>query len=349
MKAITVNPGHRDSARLDDWPEPELSEGTVLLQTIAVGVCGTDRELLLGGHGAPPPGQRRLVVGHESLARVVSAPEHAGLEPGQLIVAIVRRPDPVPCDECAVGEWDMCTNGLYTEHGIKGRHGFARERFRMDPPFIVPVDTTLGVAGVLLEPTSIVAKAWDHIDRIAARSRWRPQRALVLGAGPVGLLAALLGILRGLQVQVFDQATTGPKPALVESLGARYSTGDVGSACSQVDVLLECTGAPQLIFEAMRCVAPNGVVCLTGISSGRRTMVVDAASLNNELVLENNVVFGTVNANRLHYDQAARALARADRAWLSRLITRSVPLDRWHEAYEPAADDVKTILRFHPL
>ena len=346
MKAITIGPGEPESARLEDWPEPDLSEGGVLLETIAVGVCGTDRELLRGAYGAAPTGQHRLVIGHESVARVVTAPDTAGLETGQLAVAIVRRPDPVPCDECAVGEWDMCRNGLYTEHGIKGRHGFARERFRMDPPFIVPIESTLDVRGVLLEPASIVAKAWDHIDRIAARSRWQPRRALVLGAGPVGLLAALLGTLRGLAVHVIDRVTTGTKPALVESLGARYSTGPVSTACSQVDVVLECTGAPQLVFEAMRCVAPNGIVCLTGLSSGRRTITVDAGALNNELVLENNVVFGTVNANRLHYDQAARALARADRDWLNALITRRVPLERWRDAYEPAPDDVKTIVQF---
>jgi threonine dehydrogenase-like Zn-dependent dehydrogenase len=162
----------------------------------------------------------------------------------------------------------------------------------------------------------------------------------------VGLLAAWLGVLRRLEVHVLDRVTSGPKPALVETLGAAYHTGAVRDACDEVDILLECTGAPQLLFDAMRSVAANGIVCLAGVSSGHRVVRVDAAALNNELVLENNVVFGTVNANRLHYDQAAHALAAADRPWLERLITRRVPLDRWDEAYEPAADDVKTILQF---
>ena len=214
---------------------------------------------------------------------------------------------------------------------------------------LVPVDRGLGVCGTLLEPASIVAKAWDQIDRIGSRSRWTPRRALVLGAGPVGLLAALFGRLRNLDVHVFDRVTTGPKPQLVAALGATYHTGTVAANCVNVDVALECTGAAPLVFDAMRCVAPNGIVCLTGVSSGRRTLKVDAGGLNNELVLENNVVFGTVNANRLHYAQAAEALSKADRAWLQQLITRRVSLADWGRAFEPQVGDVKTLLMFASL
>jgi threonine dehydrogenase-like Zn-dependent dehydrogenase len=346
MKAITVQPRRAGSVRLDEISEPDAAEGVVLVETLVVGVCGTDREIIDGTYGTTPPGGDRLVLGHESLGRIVSAPPESGLAAGDLAVAIVRRPDPVPCEACAVGEWDMCRNGRYTEHGIKGLHGFCRERFRADVPFVVAIDPKLGVTGVLLEPASIVAKAWDHIDRIGSRSRWTPRRVLVLGAGPVGLLASLLATLRGLEVHVLDRVTTGPKPDLVRALGAMYHIGTVERACTQVDILLECTGAPRLVLDAMHCVAPTGIVCLTGVSSGHRVIGVDAAALNNELVLENNVVFGTVNANRLHYEQAARALANADRRWLSGLITRRIPLDDWRAAYQPAWDDVKTVLEF---
>jgi threonine dehydrogenase-like Zn-dependent dehydrogenase len=243
----------------------------------------------------------------------------------------------------------MCRNGRYTEHGIKELDGFCRDRLRAHESSLIRLDPALGICGVLMEPASIVAKAWDQIDRIGARSRWTPHRVLVLGAGPVGLLAALFGTLRNLDVHVLDRLTTGPKPELVASLGAAYHTGTVAAACPEVDVVLECTGAAPLVFDAMRCVAPNGIVCLTGVSSGRRTLTVDAAGLNNELVLENNVVFGSVNANRQHYAQAADALANADRGWLERLITRRVPIDEWPRAYEPAAGDVKTILAFARL
>lgn len=346
MKAVTVRPGRVGTVALDDVPEPTASDGAVLVETVAVGVCGTDREIVSGTHGSAPPGRERLVLGHEALGRVLEAPADSGLRTGDLVVPIVRKPDPVPCDHCAVGEWDMCRNGRYTEHGIKALDGFARERFRADVGFTVKVDPALGLGAVLLEPASVVAKAWDHIDRIGDRSRWTPKRALVLGAGPIGLLAALFGVLRRLDVHVLDRVTTGPKPQLVEQLGATYHTGHVSDVCADVDVVVECTGAPQLVFDAMHCVAPTGIVCLTGVSSGRRSLSIDGAALNNELVLENNVIFGSVNANRRHYEMGADALAQADSGWLHRLITRRVPLARWAEAYRPAPADVKTVLEF---
>jgi threonine dehydrogenase-like Zn-dependent dehydrogenase len=349
MRAITVTPGRSGSARVDELPEPTPDEGAVLAETIAVGICGTDREILSGLYGAAPPGRERLVLGHESLARVLDAPSDSGLRSGDLVVGIVRRPDPVPCAACAAGEWDMCRNGRYTEHGIKELDGFCRERFRVPASSLVPVDRALGIRGVLLEPASIVAKGWDQIDLMGTRSRWPLRRVLVLGAGPVGLLAALFGVLRNLDVHVLDRVTTGPKPLLVDALGATYHTGTVSSACADVDVVFECTGAAPLLFDAMRCAAPNGIVCLTGVSPGKGLLNVDAASLNNELVLQNNIVFGTVNANRAHYARAASALARADQEWLQQLITRRVPLDDWARAYEPAAGDVKTILTFASL
>ena len=346
MKAITILPGVAGSARLEDVPEPPMSAGAVLVRTIAMGVCGTDLELVRGEYGEAPPGAERLVLGHESLGEVIEAPAGSGLRTGQPVAGIVRQPDPVPCPSCAAGEWDMCRNGLYTEHGIKGLHGFGAERFRLDPAFAVPVDAALGLAGVLLEPTSVVAKAWEHIDRIGARAVWRPQRVLVTGAGPIGLLAALLAVQRGYDVHVLDRVTEGPKPALVRALGATYHTSGATEAGRGADIILECTGAAQVIIDAMCAVAASGIVCLTGVSSGGRRLPVDVQSLNRELVLENNVIFGTVNANRRHYEAAGEALRRADRDWLDRLLTRQVPVDDWQSALARGSDDVKPIVTF---
>jgi glucose 1-dehydrogenase len=346
MRALTVEPGRADSARLDDIAEPGPHEGAVLVRTLEVGICGTDRDLFEGEYGEAPKGETRLVIGHESLGEVIDAPEDCGLAPGDLVAGIVRRPDPVPCPNCAVGEWDMCSNGRYTEHGIKRLHGFCRERFRLEPGAAVKVDAGLRSVGVLLEPASILAKAWAHIDEIGTRARWAPKRVLVTGAGPIGLLAALLGAQRGLEVHVLDRAEEGLKPRLVEDLGGHYHTGSVGDVCPQADIVIECTGAPALVFDVMRSVAPNGIVCLTGISSGVRKIEVDANGLNRSLVLENNVVFGTVNANRLHYEIAAEALARAPRAWLERLITRRVPIDEWRQALNGSGERIKTVLTF---
>ena len=345
MLALTVVPGVADSARLDDVPEPDPATGDVLIHAHALGICGTDREILDGLYGSAPPGEERLILGHETVGRVIEAPAESGLEPGDWVCGMVREPDPVPCPSCARGQWDMCENGLYTEHGIKGLHGFCAERYRLDVRFVVPIDERLGARGVLVEPGSVVAKAWDHLERIGERTAWEPKRVLVTGAGPIGLLAALLGVQRGLDVHILDRVTDGRKPQLAAELGATYHTGDI-AALEPPDIVLECTGAPSLVIACMRAVRPNGIVCLTGVSSGGRTIPVDTGALNRELVLENNVVFGTVNANRLHYDQAAAALLHADAAWLDRLITRSVPLQRWRDALERRSGDVKTVITF---
>ncbi len=244
MRALSVLPGEKDSDRLDEIDEPDRAEGSVLVATVAVGVCGTDHEILSGAYGQAPAGEERLVLGHESVGRVLEAPVDSELSEGDLVVGIVRRPDPVPCANCAVGEWDMCRNGRYTERGIKQRHGYASERYRIDPRFAVPVDPALGHLGVLAEPASVVAKAWDHIERIGARSSaWTPRSVLVTGAGPIGLLAALLGTQKGYDVHVADRVTDGPKPGLVTGLGARYHTDPVASLAASADIVIECTGA----------------------------------------------------------------------------------------------------------
>jgi threonine dehydrogenase-like Zn-dependent dehydrogenase len=318
----------------------------VLVKTLAIGVCGTDLEIVNGEYGWAPPGEDRLTIGHESIGQVIEAPEGSGLAVGDLVVGIVRRPDPVPCGNCAVGEWDMCRNGQYTEWGIKEHHGYARERYRITPDFVVKVDPSLGTLGVLLEPTTIVAKAWDHIERIGRRAKWDPSSVLITGAGPIGLLAALLGVQRGLQVHVLDRVTEGVKPELVAALGATYHHGSVADVGIQPDIALECTGVSRLIFDVMDTAGANGIVCLTGVSSGDRELPVDVGLLNRRMVLENDVVFGSVNANRRHYQAGADALARADRDWLTRVISRRVPLANWSEAYQRTPADVKVILEF---
>ena len=343
MQAVTIAPGRAGSPRLEEVPEPPPKEGAVLVRTLAVGVCGTDRELIEGEYGAAPPGETRLVLGHESLGRVVQAPPESGLKLGDLVCGIVRHPDPVPCVNCALGEWDMCRNGRYTERGIKQAHGFAAQRFRSDPEFLVRVAPALGLAGVLLEPASVLAKAWEHIERIGRRARWAPRRVLVTGAGPVGLMAALLGVQRDLEVHVHDRNDTGPKPELARELDVRYHTRFPDL---EFDIVLECTGAPSVIAQAVAGCTPGGIVCLTGIGAGHSAASVDVATLNQSLVLENRVVFGSVNANRRHYEAAAEALARAERGWLERILTRKVPLEKFDQAYRREKHDVKTVIVF---
>jgi threonine dehydrogenase-like Zn-dependent dehydrogenase len=345
MRALTVVPQKANSLELTDVPEPDAAQGDVLVDVLAVGICGTDVEIIGGEYGEAPPGHDRLVLGHESLGRVHEAPDGAGVAQGDLVACIVRCPDPVPCPNCAAGQWDMCSNGRYTEHGIKGLDGFMRERYRTTADRLVKLDASLGLAAVLTEPTSIVAKAWTEIDRFAERDAEKQHVALVTGAGPVGLLAALLGVQRGLEVHVLDQVTDGPKPQLVHDLGAQYHSNGIENIGVDPDVVVECTGVAPVVLGAMQTLRPNGIACLTGVSTPGRTKQVDLGGLNRELVLENNVIFGSVNANRSHWEAAAKGLAAADLSWLRRLLTRRVPLDNYQQAFQRGGDDVKVVLQ----
>lgn len=342
MKALTVTPGVAGSGRLDDRPTPDHDPDRVPIEPLLVGVCGTDLEIVGGGYGEAPEEADHLVLGHESLARVSASGD--GHAVGDLVVPIVRRPDPVPCSSCAVGEWDMCRNGRYTEHGIKGLDGFLVEAASVDADAVVSVPAELGDLGVLVEPASVVSKAWEQVERIGARTHRHPRTVLVTGAGPIGLLAALLGRQRGLDVHVLDLVTDGPKPGLVADLGAGYHVGPVEDACAAPDIVIECTGVGELVLAAIRGSGPGGIVCLTGISSGARVVELSPGQLNRRIVLENDAVFGSVNANRRHYEAAVSALVAADSTWLRRLITRRVPLDRWAEAFQPHPHDVKTVI-----
>lgn len=349
MDALTLRPGEPNSARIEQIDEPSLESGSVLVQTLAVGICGTDLEIIAGEYGWAPPNRDRLVLGHESIGRVLEAPAESGLSVGDFVAGIVRHPDPVPCANCAVGEWDMCRNGQYTERGIKEIDGFCRERYRSDPQFLVKSPASLGIEGVLIEPTSVVAKAWDHIERIGARSVWKPKVVLVTGAGPIGLLAAMMGRQREYEVHVLDVVTAGPKPQLVTDLGAHFHSTGIKELASKADIVIECTGIGQLVFDILSATPAGAITCLAGISSGGRTISADFGTLNKSMVLENDVVFGSVNANRRHYEMAVQALAQADHTWLQRVANRRVPLHQWHEATTRGPNDVKTLIQLAVL
>jgi threonine dehydrogenase-like Zn-dependent dehydrogenase len=346
MKAITVEPKRSGSAALEDVPEPDLREGAVLVEAIAVGVCGTDVEIVEGKYGWAPPGEQRLILGHESLGRVLDPGGSSVFKPGDLVVGIVRRPDPVPCSNCAVGEWDMCRNGQYTERGIKQIDGFMAQRWRIEPEFAMKVDASLGLLGVLLEPMTVVAKAWEQVQAVGQRALWEPRTVLVTGAGPIGLLAALIVKQHGLEVHVLDRVTSGPKPELVRRLGATYHSEGVASVGFQPDVIIECTGVGQVIADAFAAVAPGGVVCLTGVGSGGRTVGLPLADTATQMVLRNNVVVGSVNANKRHWYKASQALARADRGWLAGLVSRRVAPQDFAHALERQPDDIKVVVEF---
>lgn len=349
MKAITVQPLTPGSWRLEDVSEPDSRNGSVLVETIAVGVCGTDVEIVEGKYGCAPPGKSRLVLGHESLGRVLDPGLNGPLKKGDLVAGIVRRPDPVPCPNCSVGEWDMCRNGLYTERGIKQIDGFMSEFWRIETEFAIKVLPSLGLSGVLIEPTSVVAKAWEHVTAIAQRAFGEPRTVLVTGAGPIGLLAALLGIQRDLDVHVVDLATSGPKPELVKSLGATYHSDGIANLGFEPDVIIECTGVGQVIADAIQAVGAGGIICLTGVGSGGIANPLPIADVASRSVLKNNVIVGTVNANKRHWYKAAEALGRADHSWLARLVTRSERPENFTKALARTSEDIKVVVQFAQL
>lgn len=350
MRALTVVPGRPGSITVEDREQPEPGPGELVVNAIAMGVCGTDREIARGEYGWAPAGTDRLVIGHESLGRVAAAPDGSGFAVGDLVAGVVRRPDPEPCGACAAGEFDMCRNGKYRERGIKELDGYAAETWTVESQYAVRVDPALGICGVLTEPASVVAKAWEQVERIGRRAWFDPHTVLVTGAGPIGLLAALMGVQRGLEVHVLDRVTDGPKPQLVRDLGANYHTGSVADLAATVrpDIVIEGTGVSRLVFDALTVTPPYGIVCLTGVSPKGRSLSVEAGTINREVVLENDAVVGSVNANLRHYEQAALALATTDRAWLRRLITRVLPWEQVDEALLARDDDVKTVIALNP-
>ena len=355
MKAVVVTPEKPGGLRLEEVLDPQPRDGEVLVQVHQVGLDGTDAEIMQGQYGEAPPGDDYLIIGHESLGRVTEATSGVeGLSTGDWVVPIVRRPDPVPCRNCAAGEWDMCLNGQYTERGIKGRHGFLAEFYTEAPNYLVKVPEEISDVAVLFEPLSIVEKAVEQIKRIQSRLVWQPERAVVLGAGSIGLLAGMLLRLEGLEVHFYDASEPGLKRDLANVMGANYIWSaehklghELAAEIGPVDIVLEATGFSPLAFDAMDMVAPNGIVCLTGVSGGSRKLEVSADHLNLEMVLSNKVIFGTVNANRQHFESGVRDLQRIEARWpglLSRMITRRLPLRDFAAAFERSPGHVKSIV-----
>jgi threonine dehydrogenase-like Zn-dependent dehydrogenase len=346
MKAIQVIPLQANSLHIADVPEPIKQPNETLVKTKAVGICGTDLEIAAGKYGWAPALKQSLIIGHEAIGQIIEDVPGYDLKKNDWVVPIVRQPDPEPCYSCANEQWDMCKNGRYKEHGIKELDGFMSELFCIDPKFLVKVDQNLKELNVLLEPTSVVAKAWEQVELIGNRALWQPKKACITGAGPIGLLAAMIGIQKGLEVNVVDIIDKGLKPTVVKELGATYYCDDLEQAAKGVDCIIECSGAPQIVLKALELVGPSGVVCLTGVSSGGISLSLDAGDLNRYIVLENEAIVGSVNANKKHYGQASEYLSKADPNWLEQLITRRVKPANFKEAFEHSHDDVKVIIDF---
>jgi threonine dehydrogenase-like Zn-dependent dehydrogenase len=346
MRAVAVVPGKPDSLHLADLPKPSIHEipngRGVAVQVLRVGVDGTDKEINAAEYGQAPPGYDFLVIGHECLGRVVEVgPNVTELSPGDYVVPTVRRPGGSFYDQ--VGQYDMTLDDTYYERGINLRHGYLTELFVEDPEYLVKVPRGLKDVGVLLEPASIVEKGIIQAYEAQRRFKiWKPKRAAVLGAGTVGLLAAVSLRMRGLEVTSFGKQS-GPSRNLdlLAHLGVRYvSTNDLSIRAAAkrygpFDLMFEATGYSPVVFEAMESLGKNGVLVLASVTGGDRQHPVPADKINLDFVLGNKLVVGTVNANREYFEAGVYDFARAELefpGWLSKLLTHPIEgLDGYRE------------------
>jgi len=348
MKAISVFPGKPNSVHVAELPKPSVDQVPngrgVLVKVLRVGVDGTDREINAAEYGAAPPGYEFLVLGHEGFGQVEAVgPNVTGLQPGDYVVATVRRPGKSIYD--LIGTNDMTTDDTYFERGINLEHGFLTEYYLDDAEYIVKVPQGLKHVGVLLEPTTVVEKGILQAYEIQRRLKvWRPRKAAVMGAGTIGLLATLMLRLRGLEVTTFGLETKPYRNSdLIEELGARYVSTrekaimDAAREFGPFDLIFEGTGSSLVVFDSMQSLGKNGVLVLASVTGGDRMIQVPADRINLDFVLGNKVMVGTVNANREHFELGVRDMSQAEAefpGWLSKLLTDPVQgLENYQELF----------------
>jgi threonine dehydrogenase-like Zn-dependent dehydrogenase len=369
MKAVAVVPGTRE-VKLVDQEAPKLGAPThVKLRMLDVGVCGTDREICAFQYGTPPAGSAHLVIGHESLGEVVEVgPAVSRLRRGDLVVPMVRRPCPHDhCAACRAGRQDFCFTGDFSERGIKNLHGFMTEFVVDDERYMHVVPRALRDVAVLVEPLTIAEKALIQVDQVQQRLPWacglepgKPRqachRAVVIGAGPVGLLGAMALVARGFDTAVYSrEAAPNPKADLVVSLGARYfsaqdtSLDGLAERIGNIDLVYEATGASAVAFQMMRVLGTNGIFVFTGVPGRKAPIEVDADVIMRNLVLRNQVVFGTVNADPEAFEAAIRDLTVFQERWPAAaraLITGRHPVEAYRDLLVGPARGIKNVLAF---
>lgn len=355
MKAVAVYPGKKGSAHLLEVPAPEVRPGHVLVRVIRVGLDGTDSEIDEGLYGETPPDDDFLIIGHESLGKIEEVgPGVEGFNVGDLVVATVRRHG--GCLNCQAGESDMCLDGDYTERGIIGAHGFLSEFYQELPGYLVTVPTEFESMGVLLEPLSIAEKGITQCMEIQRRLAWRPGRALVLGAGPLGLLATILLRNMGVETYTVAQEPSGSgslRQQLLGEIGSTYLSSrehpirQLGQELGRIDLIFEATGNSGVAFDAMQALGTNGVMCLTGVTGGDASRELPTDKINLEMVLGNKVVFGSVSANRRHFEIGVAHLGEIRARWpglLERLVTQRLPIEEFERGLRRPEGDIKTVV-----
>jgi glucose 1-dehydrogenase len=351
VQGLVTTPGRAHSTAVADLPEPRPAAGELLLRTLEVGVCGTDREISEGAFGVAPEGRDRLVLGHELLG-IVQGDGH-GFARGDLVAATVRR-SCGHCNACAEGSPDACHTGDYAERGITKLDGFASELATERAEHLVPVPRSLGRLGVLSEPASICARAIRHARAVGERQPWRTERALVIGTGAIGMLSTYFLRLEGFEVWIAGRSPgTTAKAGLAEACGARYVSSsetpltDLAGESGGFDVVIEAAGDAQVMLDTLRLLRRNGVACLLGVDGRSREVSLDGPVLGVDTILQNRAVLGSVNAHVRDWEAAVDRLDRARERWgdaLEDFLGLRVPVDRFQEAFDFRG--VKATLQF---
>lgn len=367
MIAVAVQPVEK-AVSLISAPTPRLKAPTdVLVRVLEVGICGTDREICAFEYGQPPQADEHLILGHEALARVVAVgPAVTRVSPGDLVVPMVRRPClHETCMACTQGRQDFCFTGEFTERGIKGRHGFMTELVVDDEQYFARVPESLRPLGVLVEPLTIAEKALEQIWQVQQRLPWACpivpggaagscHTAVVLGAGPVGLLGAMAFRAQGFATWVYSrEPAPNPKSRIVEAIGAHYvsaaecAVGELEQRVGNIDVVFEATGASALSFAMLAALGTNAIFVFTGVPGRKQPNEIDTDLLMRNLVLRNQVVFGTVNAGRSAFEAAVRDLVHFSERWPQAtrdLITGRFGIDAHAELLLGRPQGIKNVL-----
>ena len=355
MKAIVVKPGEKDSIHMRDMPDPKMKPDQVAVKMLRVGLCGTDAEINHGLYGKAPEGDEFLILGHENLGVIEEVGKKVkGWKAGDLVVSTVRRPCG-KCAQCKNGENDMCSSGQYTERGIMRRHGFMAQYYVEQPLYLNKIPNAIHDFAVLLEPMSVVQKGIDHSYLLRQSLKgWKPKFAMVLGAGPIGLLAAAVLRLRGLRVVVIArEAPTEFKAQTAKRLGAEYlsvanrAMTDVPKETGYPDIIIEATGVSKVVFDAMEMLGANGVLCLLSVTGGDTMNPEPIDLINQRLVLGNQIVFGSVNANPRHFKQGVKDFVAIDKKWpgvMNKLLTDKIPWQDHKKWFTERRGGVKSTL-----
>lgn len=351
MLGLVTTPGSAHTTAVAELPDPTPAPGELLLRTLEVGVCGTDREISEGSFGVAPADGERLLLGHELLGVVESGGN--GFARGDLVTATVRR-SCGHCQACAEGSPDACHTGDYVERGITRLDGFASELAAERAEHLVAIPPSLGRLGVLAEPASVCARAIRHARAVGERQPWRTDRALVIGAGAIGMLSTYFLRLDGFEVWVADRSPrTTPKAELAEACGARYVSTEetplatLAEEAGGFDVVIEAAGDAQVMLDTLGLLRHNGVACLLGVDGRSRKVELDGPVLGVDTILQNRALVGSVNAHARDWEAAVDRLDRARARWpdaLEQFVGLRVPVDRFADAF--AFRGVKATLEF---